>query len=80
MGSGNPLQFSVHSSTSDITNDLDDINDKNFEDQYSLDIAIVMHYTYIVTLFTRMEHHHLWGVHYLEFTCIFNYEAPDDFR
>ena len=32
------------------------------------------------TFCTRIEHRHLWGVHYLEFTRVFNYEAPDDFR
>ena len=26
------------------------------------------------------EHRHLWVVHYLEFTRVINYEAPDDFR
>ena len=35
---------------------------------------------FLSTFYTRMEHHHLWGVHYLEFTHEINYEAPDDFR
>ena len=25
-----------------------------------------------------MEHRHLWDVHYLEFKCVFNYEAQGD--
>ena len=32
------------------------------------------------TFCTRMEHRHLRGVHYLEFTRVINCKAPVDFR
>ena len=84
LGSGNPFNFQyiIQSSTSDITND---INDKNFEAQYSLGVANIIYNNLLALNFlsifcTRMEHRHLRGVHYLEFTREINYETPDDFR
>ena len=35
---------------------------------------------FLSTFCTRMEHRHFRGVHYLEFTRVFNYEAPGDSR
>ena len=36
--------------------------------------------TLLSTFCTRIEHRHLRSVYYLEFTRVFNYEVPDDFR
>ena len=45
---------------------------------YSYIYSNLLALNFLSTFCTKMEHRHLRGVHYLEFTHVFNYEAPDD--